>query len=70
MKHMIIDDDFEGDPAVTAEFSYNENDYSVTFNKSDLELINSWLFASDTTLPANLSDAMIETIREDIKKRI
>ncbi|MFV8828965.1 hypothetical protein [Alkalihalobacterium sp. APHAB7] len=70
IKHMIIDDDFEGDPSVTAEFTYDDKDYSITFHKTDMELMNSWMFASDTTLPANLPDAMIESIREDIKKKM
>ncbi|MFC0471698.1 hypothetical protein ACFFHM_14645 [Halalkalibacter kiskunsagensis] len=70
IKQMIIDDGFDGQESVTAEFTHNHNDYSITFNKADLELLNTWLFEAETSIPANLSDDMIESIREDIKKRI
>ncbi|WP_332692036.1 hypothetical protein [Halalkalibacter lacteus] len=70
IKQMIIDDGFDGEEAVTADFTHNHNDYRITFNKSDLEIINTWLFEDETSIPANLSDDIIESIREDVKKRI
>lgn len=68
--NMIIDDDFDSEEYVTAEFSHNQEDYSITFKKADLEIMNSWVFVDGASLPANLSDTLIESIREDIKKRI
>jgi hypothetical protein len=70
INHMIIDDEFLGEESVTAEFTYNQNEYSVTFNKADLELINSWYFRDHQTIPANLSDSLIESLREEVKNRI
>lgn len=70
IKNMIIDDDFDGLESVTADFTHNQKDYSITFNKSDLEILNMWVFEKDTSLPANLSENLIESIREDVKKRI
>ncbi|MDQ0244170.1 putative iron-regulated protein [Bacillus fengqiuensis] len=70
IKHMIIDDEFHGEESVTADFIYNNKDYSITFKKTDFEMINSWVFEGDTSIPANLSDNMIESIREDVKERI
>lgn len=70
IKNMIIDDDFDGQEYVTADFTHNQKDYSITFNKADLEIINMWVFEKGTSIPANLSDNMIELIREDVKKRI
>jgi hypothetical protein len=68
--NMIIDDDFDSEEYVTAEFSHNQMDYSITFKKADLEVINSWQFKDGTSLPANLSETLIESIREDVKKKI
>jgi hypothetical protein len=68
--NMIIDDDFDSEEYVTAEFSHNQMDYSITFKKADLEVMNSWQFKDGTSLPANLSETLIESIREDVKKRI
>ncbi|MEH7179372.1 hypothetical protein [Neobacillus vireti] len=68
--NMIIDDDFDSEEYVTAEFTCDFKDYSITFKKADLEIINSWVFEEETSLPANLSDTLIESIREDVKKRI
>ena len=70
INNMIIDDDFYGEEYVTADFSYQNNIYSVTFKKADLEIMNTWMFKGDTSLPANLSDQIIEAIREDVKKRM
>lgn len=70
IKNMIIDDDFDGQESVTADFTYNHKVYSITFNKADLEILNTWVFENHQSLPANLSENIIESIREDIKKRI
>ena len=68
--NVIIDDDFDSEEYVTAEFIHNQMDYSITFKKADLEIINSWVFKDGTSLPADLSDPLIESIREEVKKRI
>jgi hypothetical protein len=68
--NMIIDDDFDSEEYVTVEFTHDQSDYSITIKKADLEIINSWVFKDGTSLPANLSDTLIESIREDVKKRI
>ncbi|KGR76723.1 hypothetical protein [Ureibacillus manganicus] len=70
IKNMIIDDEFDGEEFVTTDFSFQNKDYSITFKKADLEIINAWVFKDGTSLPANLSDNIIELIREDVKKRI
>ena len=70
IKNMIIDDDFDSQEYVTADFTHNQKDYSITFNKADLELINMWIFDNGTSIPVNLADDIIESIREDVKKRI
>lgn len=70
INNMIIDDEFDGEEFVTTDFSYQNKDYSITFKKADLEIINTWVFKDGTSLPANLSDNIIELIREDVKKRI
>ncbi|KGM44972.1 hypothetical protein P9D43_24225 [Neobacillus niacini] len=68
--NMIIDDDFDSEEYVTAEFIYDQQNYSITFKKADLEIINAWVFKDGTSLPANLSDSMVESIRDDIKERM
>lgn len=68
--HMVIDDDFNGEESVTTDFTHNHKDYSITFKKSDLEVVNTWLFEEETSLPANLSENMIEYLREEVKKNI
>jgi hypothetical protein len=68
--NMIIDDEFDSEEYVTAEFTHDQTNYSITFKKADLEIINAWVYKDGTSLPANLSDTVIETIREDVKKRI
>ncbi|MFC4321586.1 hypothetical protein [Litchfieldia salsa] len=68
--NMIIDDDFYGEESVTADFTHKDKQYSVTFNKSDLELVNSWVFEENRTIPANLPDVVIDSLREDIKRTI
>lgn len=67
---MIIDDEFNGEEYVTADFKHENNAYSITFKKADLELINSWIFKDGTSLPANLPHQIIESIRQDVKNRI
>ncbi|WP_223589211.1 hypothetical protein [Neobacillus bataviensis] len=68
--NMIIDDDFYNEEFVTAEITYENQVYSITFKKEDLELVNAWVFKEGTSLPANLSEQMIESIREDVKNKI
>jgi hypothetical protein len=70
INNMIIDDEFDGEEFVTTDFVYQNKDYSITFKKADLEIMNTWVFKDGTSLPANLSDHVIELIREDVKKRI
>ncbi|OAS89432.1 MULTISPECIES: hypothetical protein [Metabacillus] len=70
IKNMIIDDEFDGEEFVTADITHNQKDYSITFKKADLEIINTWIFENGSSLPANLSDTIIESIREDVKKKI
>ncbi|KON87801.1 hypothetical protein AF332_13840 [Sporosarcina globispora] len=66
---MIIDDEFDGEEYVTTEFLYENKFYSITFKKADLEVINAWVFNDGSSLPANLSEELIELIRDDVKKR-
>jgi hypothetical protein len=70
INHMIIDDDFAVEESVTAEFTHNSKEYSITFKKADLEVLNAWVFENDTSIPANLSVEMIESLRDDVKKSI
>ncbi|MGI8387756.1 hypothetical protein [Robertmurraya sp. P23] len=70
INNMIIDDKLDGEEFVTTDIAYQNKDYSITFKKADLEIINTWVFKDGTSLPANLSDNIIELIREDVKKRI
>src|SRR4051812_36099769 len=70
INNMIIDDEFDGEEFVTADFTHQNKKYSITFQKADLEIMNTWVFENGTSLPANLSDHMIELLREDVKKRI
>jgi hypothetical protein len=70
ISNMIIDDDFAVEEYATAEFTHNHKEYIITFKKADLEIINSWLFEDGTSIPANLPQDIIESIREEVKKRI
>ena len=70
MNNMIIDDNFDGEEYVTADFTHQSQDYSITFKKADLEIMNTWVFKEGMSLPADLSDHMIELIREEVKTRI
>ncbi|OLO29046.1 hypothetical protein BTR23_16455 [Alkalihalophilus pseudofirmus] len=67
---MIVDDEFNAEESVTTNFSHNNQEYSITFDKGDFEVINQWVFENGTSLPANLSDELIEAIREDVKSRL
>ncbi|ETI68990.1 hypothetical protein BAVI_09521 [Neobacillus vireti LMG 21834] len=68
--NMIIDDDFAVDEYVTAEFKYNHKTYSMTFKKADLEIINSWVFEDVTSFPAYVPEEVVESIRDEVTKRI
>ncbi|MDR7240606.1 hypothetical protein [Neobacillus drentensis] len=68
--NMIIDEEAYDQEEVTADFTYQNQDYSITFKKGDLELVNAWVFKNDKSLPANLAENIIEQIREDVKNRI
>lgn len=70
INNMIIDDDFYDEEFVTADFTHQNEDYSITFKKADLEIVNTWVFRGGKSIPADLSDNIIELIREDVKKRI
>ncbi len=67
---MIIDDEFDGEEYVTTDFTYQNQDYSITFKKADLEIMNTWVFKEGKSLPTDLSHDMIELIREEVKTRI
>ncbi|KAF0820031.1 MULTISPECIES: hypothetical protein [unclassified Cytobacillus] len=67
---MIVDDEFDGEEYVTTEILHENNTYSITFKKADLEVINAWIFKEGSSLPAKLSEEMIELIRDDVKNRI
>jgi hypothetical protein len=68
--NMIIDNEAYDQEEVTVDFTYHDQDYSMTFKKGDLEVINAWVFKDGTSLPANLSENIIEQIREDVKNNI
>lgn len=70
LTHMIIDDESNGEEHVTANFTHENEEYSITFQKSDLEIINTWVLKDHHSLPANLSDEIVESIRKDVKERI
>jgi hypothetical protein len=68
--NMIIDDDFATEEYVTVQFQHNYKNYSITFRKADLEIMNSWIFEDESSFPTDLPEALVESIREDIKKQI
>jgi hypothetical protein len=68
--HMIIDDEFYGEETVTTNFIHNQKEYSITFDKGDLEILNTWLLENGTSLPAHLSNELIDEIRDEVKKQI
>ncbi|MBT2642265.1 hypothetical protein J7I80_08510 [Bacillus sp. ISL-41] len=70
MTNIIIDDESYGEEHVTVELTIEQQNYIITFQKSDLELMNAWIVEDDTTLPANLSEDMMASIKEGIKKKI
>jgi hypothetical protein len=70
MTNMIIDEESYGEEHVTVELTLEQQNYIITFQKSDLELMNAWIVEGDTTLPANLTEELMDSIREDIKKKI
>ena len=65
-----MDNEFDGEEYVTTNFACQNKDYSITFKKADLEIMNTWVFKEGTSLPADLSDHMIDLIREEVKTRI
>ncbi len=67
---MIIDDDFASEEYVSTFFNSENQNYRITFKKADLEIINSWVFQNGTSLPADLPNFLIDSIRADVKKRI
>jgi hypothetical protein len=68
--NMIIDNEGYDQEEVTVDFTYQDQDHSITFTKGDLELVNAWVFKDGTSLPANLSEDMIDRIRKDVKNKI
>ncbi|MBO0960902.1 hypothetical protein J1P26_14465 [Neobacillus sp. MM2021_6] len=68
--NMLIDDDFAVEEYVTTEFTHNHKSYSITFKKADLEIINAWVYEEGTSFPADVPEELVESIREEIKKRI
>ncbi|UYZ23875.1 hypothetical protein [Mesobacillus jeotgali] len=68
--NMIIDEESYGEEHVTVELTIEQQNYIVTFQKSDLELMNAWIVEDDTTLPANLSEDLMDSIKEDISNKI
>jgi len=70
IKMMIIDDDFATEEYVTVDFTYKQKTYSITFKKADLEIMNCWVFEDGSSLPADLSEEIINSIRNDVKMKI
>ncbi|MBS8263761.1 hypothetical protein DYI25_04800 [Mesobacillus boroniphilus] len=70
MTNMIIDEEAYGEEHVTVELLFEQQNYIITFQKSDLELMNAWVLEDGKTLPANLSKGLMDSIKEDIKKKI
>ncbi len=69
IKHLIVDKHFMGEESVTADFTYNHKHYSATFSKEDYELQNAWVHEEESSVPANLSDQVIDSLREDVKNQ-
>ncbi|RSD28723.1 hypothetical protein [Mesobacillus subterraneus] len=70
IQNMIIDVESYDEEHVTVEFTYEDDQYIITFQKSDLELMNAWILQDGSSLPANLPHNVIDGLREDIKKKI
>lgn len=68
--NFIIDEESYGEEHVTVELTMEQQNYIITFQKSDLELMNAWSVKDGTTLPADLSADLMDSIKEDIKKKI
>lgn len=68
--NMIVDKEAYDQEEVTADFTYQDQDYSITFKRGDLEVVNAWVFNNGASLPANLSENIIELIRADVKSRL
>jgi hypothetical protein len=68
--NMIIDDETYDQEHITAEITYEEKQYMLTFQKSDLELMNAWVFENGSSLPADLSEKLIQEIKADINEKI
>lgn len=68
--NMMIDDDFAVEEYVTVEYAKDRKVYSITFKKADLEVINAWLFENGTSYPAEIPHEVLESIRDDVRKRI
>ncbi|WP_079508692.1 hypothetical protein [Mesobacillus jeotgali] len=70
IENLIVDDEAYDQEHVTAEITFEEKMYMLTFQKSDLELMNAWLLKDGSSIPANLSESVIQEIKEDISKKI
>lgn len=70
IKNMIIDDELYSQESITVDFTQDNKMYSVILNKADLEVVNTWVFKANTSIPATLPDNVIESIREDVKKKM
>lgn len=70
ISNMIIDDDFAVEEYVTVDFSKDNKEYSITFKKADLEVMNAWVFENGTSFPADLEENLVESIREDVQRKI
>lgn len=68
--NMIIDEESYGEEHVTVEVTIDQQNYIITFQKSDLELMNAWNVEDGTTLPAKLSEELLDSIKEEVKKKI
>lgn len=70
IKNMIIDEALYSEESITVDFTHDNKLYSIILNKADLEIVNSWIFEDGTSLPTTLPGEIIESIREDVKKKI
>ncbi|GAE44803.1 hypothetical protein [Mesobacillus boroniphilus] len=69
MTNMIIDDESYGEEHVTVELTFEQQNYIITFKKSDLELVNAWVVVEgDKTLPTSLSEDIMDSLKGNIKK--
>ncbi|ESU33300.1 hypothetical protein G3A_06825 [Bacillus sp. 17376] len=71
MTNMIIDDESYGEEHVTVELTFEQQNYIITFKKSDLELVNAWVVVEgDKTLPTSLSEDIMDSLKGNIKKNL